>query len=149
MCSSDLGPAPTELVITDLVVGDGAEAVPGARVQVHYVGVDFETGEQFDAVAALEVIEHVADPASFTAQLAELLVPGGLLFLSTLNRTAKSFLTAKLGAEYVLRLLPVGTHDWRRFLTPAEVSGHLRAAGLRVSAITGLSADPQIGRAHV
>lgn len=100
-------------------------------------------GMRFPLITALEVIEHVADPATFTAQLAELLVPGGLLFLSTLNRTAKSFLTAKLGAEYVLRLLPVGTHDWRRFLTPAEVSGHVRAAGLRVSAITGLSADPR------
>jgi len=100
-------------------------------------------GARFPLVTALEVIEHVAAPSAFVAQLAELLAPGGLLFLSTLNRTAKSFVTAKLGAEYVLGLLPVGTHDWRRFLTPAELGGHLRAAGLRVSAITGLNADPR------
>jgi 2-polyprenyl-6-hydroxyphenyl methylase / 3-demethylubiquinone-9 3-methyltransferase len=98
-------------------------------------------GERFPLVTALEVIEHVADPAAFAAQLAALLVPGGMLFVSTLNRTAKSFITAKLGAEYLLRLLPVGTHDWRRFLTPAETAAHLRAAGLRVSGITGLNAD--------
>lgn len=102
-------------------------------------------GARFPLITALEVIEHVADPAEFVAQLAALLVPGGMLFLSTLNRTAKSFLTAKLGAEYVLRLLPVGTHDWRRFLTPAEVGGHLRAAGLRVSAITGLEMTTRTG----
>ncbi len=101
-------------------------------------------GARFPVLTALEVIEHVADPAAFVADLAGLLEPGGLLFLATLNRTAWSFLAAKIGAEYVLRWLPVGTHDWRRFLTPAETSALLRAAGLRVAAITGLS--PDLGR---
>jgi len=101
-------------------------------------------GARFPVISALEVIEHVADPGTFVMQLAGLLEPGGMLFLSTLNRTATSFLTAKLGAEYVLRLLPVGTHDWRRFLTPAETGALLRAAGLRVSAITGLA--PELAR---
>ena len=98
-------------------------------------------GKRFPVITALEVIEHVADPASFVALLAGLLEPGGIMFLSTLNRTARSFITAKLGAEYVLRWLPIGTHDWRQFLTPAETAAHLRAAGLNVTDLTGLVPD--------
>jgi 2-polyprenyl-6-hydroxyphenyl methylase/3-demethylubiquinone-9 3-methyltransferase len=98
-------------------------------------------GARFAVVTALEVVEHVADPPGFVATLARLLAPGGLLFVSTLNRTPRAFVTAKLGAEYLLRLLPVGTHDWRRFITPAELGGHLRAAGLRTADIAGLVPD--------
>lgn len=100
-------------------------------------------GAQFPVVTALEIIEHVEDPALFVAELAGLMAPGGWLFLSTLNRTVASFLTAKLGAEYILRLLPPGTHDWRRFVTPAEMGAMLRAAGLRAVDIAGLA--PQFG----
>ena len=101
---------------------------------------------RFPVITALEVIEHVSEPAAFVATLAGLLAPGGMLFLSTLNRTPQSFLAAKVGAEYLLRWLPVGTHDWRRFVTPAELGAMVRQAGLRVTDITGLAADPLTGQ---
>ncbi len=97
---------------------------------------------QFPVVTALEIIEHVTDPAAFLATLSSLLEPGGLLFLSTLNRTPQSYLVAKFGAEYLLRLLPVGTHNWRQFITPAELGAHCRAAGLRLADTAGMSFSP-------
>lgn len=101
---------------------------------------------RFDIVTALEVVEHVADPAAFIATLAALLEPGGLLVMSTLNRTRRSYLTAKLGAEYVLRLLPVGTHRWQQFITPAELSAMMRKAGLRLVDVAGMGFNPLTGR---
>lgn len=103
-------------------------------------------GAVFDAVVALEVIEHVEDRAAFLGALAGLVKPGGQVFLSTLNRTARSFLMAKVGAEYVLRMLPVGTHDWRMFVTPGELGAGLRQAGLTVADLAGMTMDPLTGR---
>lgn len=96
-------------------------------------------GLRFPVVTALEIIEHVPDPAAFIALLAGLLEPGGQLFISTLNRTRRAWLTAKIGAEYVLRLLPAGTHDYRKFVTPNELAAYGRAAGLRLGDAAGMS----------
>ena len=95
-------------------------------------------GQKFDVVLALELIEHVPDPADFVMLLERLLVPGGLLIVSTLNRTWRSLAGAKIGAEYVLRLLPVGTHDWHKFVTPAELGRYGGKAGLRLAEISGM-----------
>lgn len=97
---------------------------------------------RFAVITALEVIEHVADPPLFLSALATLLAPGGLLFLSTLNRTIRSFLLGKIGAEYVLRLLPPGTHNWRQFISPADLERMLAGSGLRLADIAGMTFDP-------
>jgi 2-polyprenyl-6-hydroxyphenyl methylase/3-demethylubiquinone-9 3-methyltransferase len=99
------------------------------------------SGERFDAVLALEVVEHVADLDGFLAAAAALLRPGGAFLGSTLNRTPKSFLTAIVGAEYVLGWLPRGTHRWDRFLRPSEFAAGLRRHGLQVEMLRGLSYD--------
>jgi 2-polyprenyl-6-hydroxyphenyl methylase / 3-demethylubiquinone-9 3-methyltransferase len=103
-------------------------------------------GLRFPVVTVLEVIEHVARPQAFLAVLGQLTEPGGMLFLSTLNRTARSFLAAKIGAEYVLRWLPIGTHDWRKFIAPAELGRGLRQVGFRVEEVAGMVREPVSGR---
>ena len=95
-----------------------------------------------DAVLALEIVEHVADPAAFLATCAGLARPGGVVVVSTLNRTAKSFALGIVGAEWVMRWLPRGTHDWRRFITPAELDAMLAQAGLTPCDHRGMVFDP-------
>ncbi len=102
-------------------------------------------GRQFDVVAAMEVVEHVADVPAFVAVAASLIKPGGLIALATLNRTLKSFALAIVGAEYVLRWLAPDTHHWEQFVTPDELARALRAAGLEVTQRRGLSYDPLRG----
>jgi 2-polyprenyl-6-hydroxyphenyl methylase / 3-demethylubiquinone-9 3-methyltransferase len=91
-----------------------------------------DAGERFDLVLAMEVVEHVADVALFVARCAEMVKPDGLMITATLNRTLKSFALAIVGAEYILRWLPVGTHQWDKFVTPNELEIALEQAGLRV-----------------
>jgi 2-polyprenyl-6-hydroxyphenyl methylase/3-demethylubiquinone-9 3-methyltransferase len=98
-------------------------------------------GEGFDAVVCLEVVEHVPDVGAFVASCARLVRPGGLLVLSTINRTAKAYALAIVGAEYVLGWLPRGTHQWDRFVTPDELAVHLAAAGLGAPRFSGFVYD--------
>ena len=99
-------------------------------------------GRQFDVVLAMEVVEHVADPPSFLGAAAALVAPGGLLIVATLNRTAKAFALAILGAEYILGWLPRGSHDWRRFLKPSELAALLRPRGLTLGEAVGVVYSP-------
>jgi 2-polyprenyl-6-hydroxyphenyl methylase / 3-demethylubiquinone-9 3-methyltransferase len=101
-----------------------------------------EAGATFDVVLNMEVVEHVADLGGFLRACGALLKPGGFMLVATLNRTLKSLALAKIGAEYVLRWLPAGTHDWNRFATPAELEGFLKKAGLSVTRVQGVSFDP-------
>ena len=96
----------------------------------------------FDVVTCMEMLEHVPDPASIVAACARLVKPGGHVFLSTLNRNPKSYLFAIIGAEYLLKLLPAGTHEYARFIKPSELSRHCRNARLDVQEIIGLSYNP-------
>lgn len=99
-------------------------------------------GELFDAVVCLEVVEHVPDVAAFVATCAALVRPGGLLVLSTINRTLKAYALAIVGAEYVLGWLPRGTHQWERFVTPDELARHVTAAGLSAPRFSGFVYNP-------
>ena len=101
-----------------------------------------EEGRQYDVVLALEIVEHVANVPAFMASLLKLVKPGGLLFMSTLNRTAKSFAFAIVGAEYVLRWLPRGTHNWKKFIKPHELHAELRKGGLTVHDQCGMVFNP-------
>lgn len=99
----------------------------------------------FDIVACMEMLEHVPDPAAMTATLARLLRPGGALFVSTLNRNLKSFLLAIVGAEYLLNLIPRGTHEYERLIRPAELARWARAAGLELKELAGIAFNPLTG----
>lgn len=97
---------------------------------------------QYDVVTCMEMLEHVPDPAAIVKAAAALVKPGGQVFFSTLNRNAKAYLYAVLGAEYLLRMLPKGTHDYAKFITPAELSQYIRQAGLQLDGLKGLSYNP-------
>lgn len=116
-------------------------------IEVEYLNIPAETiaaerAGQYDAVTCLEMLEHVPDPASVVAACAQLVKPGGQIFFSTINRNPKSFLFAIVGAEYVLRLLPRGTHEYKKFIRPSELAGWCRDAGLQVRDTTGMTYNP-------
>jgi len=131
-----------------------AELVEVARLHALEAGVSVdyrvESAEQhardaagrYDVVTCMEMLEHVPDPQAVVAALAILVRPGGHVFVSTLNRTARAYAMAILGAEYVLRLLPAGTHTYAKFIRPSELAGWARAAGLVVADVAGLEYDP-------
>ncbi|HZV39384.1 MAG TPA: bifunctional 2-polyprenyl-6-hydroxyphenol methylase/3-demethylubiquinol 3-O-methyltransferase UbiG [Pseudoxanthomonas sp.] len=103
----------------------------------------------FDAITCMEMLEHVPDPAAIVAACATMLKPGGRLFLSTLNRTPAAFALAVVGAEYVARLLPKGTHRYQDFIKPAELAAWLRAAGLQLEDVSGLMYEPWRNAARI
>jgi 2-polyprenyl-6-hydroxyphenyl methylase/3-demethylubiquinone-9 3-methyltransferase len=118
-----------------------------SRLSIQYLGVSVEEhaakhAGEFDVVTCMELLEHVPEPASMVAACARLVRPGGQVFFSTINRNPKSYLFAVVGAEYVLGLLPKGTHDYARFIKPSELARWCRAAGLRVDELIGMTYNP-------
>ncbi len=101
-----------------------------------------EQAGQYDVVTCMEMLEHVPDPASIVKACFDLVKPDGHVFFSTINRNPKSYLFAIIGAEYVLRMLPRGTHDYHKFIRPSELAGAIRGAGLELKAMTGLHYNP-------
>jgi len=117
----------------------------GIHVDYREISAEALAAEQpgaFDVATCMEMLEHVPDPAQTVAACARLVRPGGWVFASTLNRNAKSFLFAIVGAEYVLGLLPRGTHEYEKFIKPSELANYARAAGLEVAQVTGMTYNP-------
>lgn len=117
----------------------------GATVHYRSIAVEAlaeEQAEQYDVVTCMEMLEHVPDPASVVRACAKLCKPGGTLFFSTLNRSPKSYLFAIIGAEYLLKLLPKGTHEYAKFIKPSELVAFTRQAGLTIMGIKGISYNP-------
>ena len=141
-CGGGLLSEPMARLGADVVGADAAARnIPVAALHAEQSGllIDYRlttaealaaAGEQFDVVLNMEVVEHVADPQGFLSACQRLLKPGGLMICSTLNRTAKSFALAIIGAEWVMRWLPKGTHDWQKFITPEELYALIQGAGL-------------------
>jgi len=117
----------------------------GAKVRYILTSVEqlaLEQPASFDIVTCMEMLEHVPDPASIVAACAKLVKPGGAVFFSTINRNPKAYLFAVLGAEYILNMLPKGTHDYAKFIKPSELSNWVRQSGLTVAGMRGMSYQP-------
>jgi len=146
------GMAQRGALVTGIDMGESPLAVAKLHRLESGVEVDYHrtTAEQlaaerpasFDVVTCMEMLEHVPDPASVIKACAELVKPDGHIFFSTINRNPKSYLFAIIGAEYLLRLLPKGTHDYNKFIRPSELESWIRAAGLNLRELTGMSYNP-------
>jgi len=137
--------------VTSIDAGDETVEVARSHATRHDLNIDYRQAtpemlvdeqQQFDAVMSLEVIEHVTDVDAFLAAIAGLVKPGGALVLGTLNRTLKSLALAKIGAEYILRWVPAGTHEWKKFVRPSELANGLRPHGLALRDIMGMAYSP-------
>jgi 2-polyprenyl-6-hydroxyphenyl methylase/3-demethylubiquinone-9 3-methyltransferase len=141
-----LGASVTGVDAAEKNVKTAAAHAAEAGVAVDYRATTAEAlvaaGEQFDVVLAMEIVEHVADVDLFLDAVGKLAKPGGLVFMATLNRTAKGWLFGVVAAEYVLGWLPRGTHDWKKFLRPSELVAGLRQAGVAVRDISGVAYNP-------
>ncbi len=128
-----------------LKVADLHSLESGVQVKYEYISAEDlakkEAGE-YDVVTCMEMLEHVPDPLSIIKSCAALVKPGGKVFFSTLNRNPKSYLFAIIGAEYILRILPKGTHDYKKFIKPSELNEFIREAGLELNELIGLSYNP-------
>lgn len=131
----------------------GEKNIAVARLHAKQSGLDIDYRHQlpedlaqekgrYDVVLNMEVVEHVTDVGVFLAASAGLLKPGGVMVLSTINRTLKALALAKIGAEYILRWLPVGTHDWQKFVRPSELAAGLRPAGVEITDLSGITYSP-------
>ncbi|SFL82470.1 bifunctional 2-polyprenyl-6-hydroxyphenol methylase/3-demethylubiquinol 3-O-methyltransferase UbiG [Rugamonas rubra] len=128
-----------------LKVADLHSLESGAQVRYKLIAAEDMAAQeagQYDVVTCMEMLEHVPDPAAIVRAAASLVKPGGQVFFSTLNRNAKAYLFAVIGAEYLLRMLPKGTHDYDKFITPAELSQFVRSAGLELQGMKGLGYNP-------
>ena len=153
-CGGGLASEPLARLGAAVTGFDAAEGnIRAAAAHAAMVGLEIEyraepaeaaaaRGDMFDAVVALEVIEHVADIPAFLSALSTIVKPGGVVILSTLNRTAKSYAMAIVGAERIMRWLPVGTHDWNKFPTPAELEEAFSTTGLSVVDAQGMVLNP-------
>jgi 2-polyprenyl-6-hydroxyphenyl methylase/3-demethylubiquinone-9 3-methyltransferase len=134
-----IDPASRNIEIAKLHAGPQGLAIDYRAITVEELAAE---GRTFDVLTCLEVIEHVPDVGAFIGECAKLVRPGGLMILSTINRTFKAYALAVVGAEYVLGWLPRGTHDWNRFVTPGELSRHLAGAGMGPARFMGFTYDP-------
>jgi 2-polyprenyl-6-hydroxyphenyl methylase / 3-demethylubiquinone-9 3-methyltransferase len=128
-----------------LKVADLHSLESGVAVQYEYISAEnlaAKEAGQYDVVTCMEMLEHVPDPLSIIKACTQLVKPGGKVFFSTLNRNPKSYLLAIIGAEYILQMLPKGTHDYKKFIKPSELGEFLREAGLEMNEIIGLSYNP-------
>jgi 2-polyprenyl-6-hydroxyphenyl methylase/3-demethylubiquinone-9 3-methyltransferase len=138
-----IDPSATNVEVARLHAPQSGLAIDYRTITAEALG---ETGERFDVVLAMEVVEHVADIGAFIGASAALMKPGGLIFVATINRTPKAFALAIVGAEYVLRWLPRGTHDYSKLVRPSELEAALEAAGLATVERIGVRFDPLADR---